>query len=194
MLREVLRGRIWVARPATLVHDGDDLWMFYVPIGTRWYGPAAERKRWIELKAPGAEWDLAERRWDEAHILSFAWPGAGHAVLHVWNGDWTPRHWYVNVEAPLRRFEHGFDTFDHDLDAVVEPDRSSWRFKDEDVVAEGVRLGAYDARGAEAFRREAERGVRRILDREPPFDHEWGVWRPDPWWSLPVLPDGWDRL
>jgi hypothetical protein len=192
VLRDVLRGKVWAARPATMVRDADDLKMFYIPPGTTWYGP--DRQDWVRLKAPGATWELRPRRWSDAHVLSFAWPGAGHAVLHFWNDAWEPTHWYVNVEAPLRRFELGFDTLDHDLDAVVEPDRASWSWKDEDHVAEGIRLGAYTPDDAAAFRREAERGLRRLFDREPPFDREWSDWRPDPAWPFPELPQGWQRV
>lgn len=195
VLRELLRGRVWVARPATLVRDAEDLWMFYISPGTRWYGPASNEPRpWVRLKAPGADWTLEERQWAGAHVLSFAWPGAGHAVLLMWDEEWEPRHWYVNVEAPLRRFELGFDTFDHDLDVLVEPDRSSWRWKDEADVEEGVRLGAYTEEQAAVFRREGDRGLGRILDREPPFDREWWSWRPDPSWPTPELLEGWDRV
>jgi hypothetical protein len=177
-----------------MVRDADDVWMFYLPIGNRWLGPAAPKEHLIRLKAPGAEWALEERTWTGAHVLSFAWPGAGAAVLHFWDEAWTPTSFYVNVEAPLVRFDLGFDTFDHDLDVVVEPDRSSWRWKDEDVVAEGIELGVYSPEQATAFRREAERALRRVLDREPPFDREWGDWRPDPGWPAPVLQPGLERL
>ncbi|HEX6331074.1 MAG TPA: DUF402 domain-containing protein [Actinomycetota bacterium] len=192
-LRDVVGGRLLSARPATVVRDHDQGWMFFLPIGNRWYGPDAPRP-WVALKSHGADWRLTEHRWTAAHVLSFAWPGAGHAVLHFWDEEWTPVCWYVNVEAPLERAAVGFDTLDHDLDVVVEPDRSSWRWKDEEDVAEGVRLGAYTPEQALEFRHEAERGLRRVLDREPPFDRDWSGWRPDPLWPEPVLPDGWDRL
>lgn len=192
LLRDVVDGRVLVARPATVVRDDERGWMFSIPVGTAFLRPPTHEPL-VRLKAPGAEWTLEERRWDDAHVLSFAWPGAGHAVLHLWEPDWRPRCWYVNVEAPLRRFAGGFDTLDHDLDAVLEPDRSSWRWKDEAHVAEGVRLGAYSADDAAAFRREAERGLRRLLDREPPFDREWADWRPDPAWDPPRLPPGSDE-
>jgi hypothetical protein len=188
VLRETLRGRLWAARPMTVVLDADDGWRFFLPMGNRWLGPAGAKEHLVRLKAPGASWTVEERRWTEAHVLSFAWPGAGAAVLHFWDGDWNPTCWYVNVEAPLRRFELGFDTFDHDLDIVIEADRSSWRWKDEEDVATGVELGVYSPDQARAFRREAERALRRVLDREPPFDREWADWRPDPSWPLPKLP------
>jgi hypothetical protein len=190
-LRDVSRERILTARPATVVHDDDDRWTFFVPIGSHWYGPDVPMP-WVALKAPGATWRLTQHRWRTAHVLSFAWPGAGHAVLHFWDEDWAPVCWYVNVESPLRRSAIGFDTLDHDLDVVIEPDRSSWRWKDEDHVAQGLRLGAYTEEDAASFRREAERGLRRVLDREPPFDRDWTEWRPDPRWPVPVLPAGWD--
>ena len=162
--------------------------MLYVPIGSRWLGPDHPRP-WVELKAPGAEWQLTEFTWTDTHVLSFAWPGVGHALLHAWDAEWRPLLWYLNIEAPLQRSELGFDTFDHDLDVVIEPDGSAWHWKDEDDVADGVRLGVYTDDDVRAFRREGERGIRRILDREPPFDRDWGDWRPDPSWSVPTLPD-----
>jgi hypothetical protein len=195
VLREVLRGAIWVARPAIVVRDTLDGCMFYIPPGTRWIGPSNEHPRpWVALKAPSTTWSTQTHEWTGAHILSFGWRGAGHAVLQMWDEDWGPMYWYVNVEAPLVRFDAGFDTFDHDLDVVVEPDRTSWRWKDEEDVRLGVALGAYTEEEAEAFRREGERGLRRILDREPPFDRDWWSWRPDPTWPRPELPDGWDRV
>jgi uncharacterized protein len=194
VLRDVLRGAVWAARPATIVRDDADAWMFYLPIGNRWFGPSARKEDRIRLKAPGTSWTLRERRWTEAHVLSFAWPHTGYAVLHFWDASWTPRLWYVNVEAPLRRTELGFDTLDHDLDIEIEPDRSSWRWKDEDVVADGIRLGAYSERDAADFRHQAELGRSRVMEREPPFEREWSDWRPDPAWSVPVLPPGWDRV
>jgi hypothetical protein len=183
-----------VARAATMVRDTDDLWMFYIPPRTRWFGPSPRERPWVALKAPGATWTLEEHTWTDAHVLSFAWPGAGAAVLHFWNEAWTPLYWYVNVEAPLRRFALGFDTFDHDLDIVVEPDRSSWRWKDVDDVAEGIRLGVYTSQDEATFRRAAARALRRLRDREAPFDREWSTWRPDPTWPPPDLAAGWDRV
>lgn len=38
------------------------------------------------------------------------------------------RNWYVNFEHTTRRTESGFDTFD----LVIDPDLSTWTWKDED--------------------------------------------------------------
>jgi hypothetical protein len=190
-LREIWHGRVGNARPVTVVLDEADLTMLYIPVGSRWYGPDHPRP-WVGLKASRADWTLTELTWTRTHVLSFAWPGCGHAVLHFWDRDWRPELWYVNVEAPLGRSPLGFDTFDRDLDIVIDPDLLAWRWKDEDDVAEGVRLGLYTEADVEAFKREAERGLRRILDREPPFDRDWSSWRPDPEWPTPDLPHGWE--
>lgn len=176
----------------TTVIDAEDLWMFYMQPGTRWMAPGRDRSEWVRGKASGVGWTLELRTWTDAHVLSFAFPGAGHALLHFWDPAWTPLYWYVNVEAPLRRSSLGFDTLDHDLDLVIEPDRSSWRWKDEDDVTAGIASGLYTEADAAGFRREAEAGLRRILEREPPFDRDWASWRPDPAWPMPSLPEGWD--
>ena len=195
VLREILRRRVWAARPATVVEDRDDLQMFYVPIGMRWRAPDADgHEALIRTKATSRSWSLVERTWTATHVLSFAWPGAGHAVLHFWDEDWRPIAWYVNVQRPLRRFAVGFDTLDEDLDLVVEPDRSSWRWKDEEDVELGTSLGLYAEDDLGRFRDEGARGRDRLLAREPPFDREWAGWRPDPAWPVPTLPVGWDRV
>ena len=194
-LRERLRGRVWAARPVTVVSDTDAGWIFYIPIGARWRAPdVADRDELIRTKATAPTWSLTERTWAASHVLSFAWPGCEHAVLHFWDAAWRPRRWYVNVERPLERYAAGFDTLDEDLDVLIEPDRSGWTWKDEDDVALGVSLGLYSRADVERFHAEGARGRDRVLEREPPFDREWADWRPDPSWPVPSLPDGWDRV
>jgi hypothetical protein len=193
VLREVLRGRVWAARPAIVVADDPDLRMFYVPMGTRWRAPdVTDREDLLRTKALASSWSLVERTWTRTHVLSFAWPGAEHAVLHFWDEAWRPRSWYVNVERPLERFAVGFDTLDEDLDVVIDVDRSSWAWKDEADVALGAELGLYSPADVERFRVEGARGRDRVLRRESPFDREWADWRPDTSWGTPSLPAGWD--
>ncbi|HYG72601.1 MAG TPA: DUF402 domain-containing protein [Actinomycetota bacterium] len=194
-LRETLRGAVWAARPAIVVRDDEELQMFFLPIGNRWFAAdTRDRDDLIRTKATAAEWRLTARTWTDLHVLSFAWVDAGHAVLHFWDEDWVSRGWYINVQRPLRRFAVGFDTLDEDLDVVIEADRSSWRWKDEDDVALARELGLYTAEDAQRFHVEGARGRDRVLRREPPFDEDWPEWRPDPSWPMPRLPDGWDVL
>jgi hypothetical protein len=190
-LRNVWRGAIVSARPAVVVRDEPSGTMLYVPPRVEWWSPT--RADGSAVRIPSGTWSLRARRWDDTHVLSFAWPGEPHAVLLFWGADWRPRHWYVNLEDPLRRTVIGFDYRDLLLDAVLEPDRSRWEWKDEDELGDAVRDGLVSAGDAARLREEGEGLVRRIVDREPPFDREWWDWRPDPAWAHPTLTDGWDR-
>jgi hypothetical protein len=191
-MREIWRSRIWAARPATVVRDDADLLMLYVTPPMRWMSPRAPGGGW--LRVPGTEWELGEREWDSNRALSFAWPGASHAALLVWDESWTPRTWYVNLQEPLRRTEVGFDYMDEELDALVALDGSSWEWKDEDELAEAVRRGNITPTRAAELPAEGEAIVRRIIDRRTPFDRDSTSWRPDPSWSVPELPAGWETV
>jgi Protein of unknown function (DUF402) len=187
-LRDVWKGVVWAARPALVVEDTLGEVVLFLPVGTRWFAPVRDGRR---LKIPEPGFELAERANEDAHVLSFAWPGSFAAALLLFRRDWSPLHWYVNLEQPLRRTPIGFDTLDLQLDAIVESD--SWRWKDEDELAEAIRRGIIPADQESLLRADGERAVRRILDREPPFDRDWSTWRPHPTWPVPELPGGWQR-
>jgi hypothetical protein len=189
-LRQTWDGRVWAARPATVVEDAPGQTMLFIPIGIRWMAPFRDGQR---LKIPQPEFELVPQRYEEAHVLSFSWPDTWYAVLLFLRQDWEPWSWYVNLEEPPRRTAIGFDSLDHELDVIVELD-GSWRWKDEDDLAESIRRGVIPAEEEPRLRADGERAVRRIVDREPPFDRDWNSWRPDPSWPVPVLPEGWDRV
>ena len=86
----------------------------------------------------------------------------------------------------------GFDTVDHALDVVIELDRSSWRWKDEEELAQAVSDGLFTAQEAAHFRAWGLRAVDRVMSKSAPFDHDWEGWRPDPDWPVPELQEGWD--
>ena len=189
-LRQTWDGRVWAARPATVVEDAPGQTMLFIPIGIHWMAPFHDGQR---LKIPQTEFELVPQRYEETSALSFSWPDTWYAVLLFQRPDGSPSSWYVNLEEPLRRTQIGFDSLDHELDAIVELD-GSWRWKDEDDLAEAIRRGVIPAEEEPRLRADGERAVRRILDREPPFDRDWTPWRPDPSWPVPVLPEGWDRV
>ena len=188
-LREVWEGRVWSARPATVVEDADEQIMLFIPSHARWMAPFSDGRR---LKIQQPDYELVEQPY-KAHVLSWAWPGSSAAVLLFYEEDWSPSHWYVNLEDPLRRSPVGFDTLDHKLDVTVELD-GTWRWKDEDQFDEIIELGILSAEDAAPLREEAQSAVHRVLQRRPPFDRDWLGWRPDPSWPSPMLPEGWDRV
>lgn len=188
-LREIWDGRVWSARPSTVVEDLAEQTTLFTPAGIAWFATSNDGRR---LRVPQSGFELVEQRWDEAHVLSIAWPGRWAAALLLARLDWSGARWYVNVEDPLRRTPVGFDTLDRQLDALVEPD-GTWRWKDEDEFEEAIRRGVTPPEDAPRLRSEAEALVERIVERRPPFDREWMAWRPDPAWPPPILPSGWDR-
>lgn len=188
-LREIWEGRIWSARPVTVVQDAEEQITLFTPAGAHWMAPFRDGRR---LKIQEPEFELVEQPY-KAHVLSFAWPGSSAAVLLFYESDWSPSNWYINLEDPLRRSPVGFDTLDHKLDVIMELD-GSWRWKDEDQLAQIVERGLLHPEDEKRLRAEAEDAVRRILQHEQPFDRDWFGWRPDPSWRAPALPAGWDRV
>ena len=189
-LREVWGGWVFEARPAIVVQDEPWQQTFFVPAGVTFGLPLDENG--IELRLPDRPWDLRirEQGWTNP-VLSFAWPDTPYSIL-VWWVNGVPQQWYVNLQAPLVRTPIGFDTTDHALDVLVALEGTEWEWKDEDELADAVRIGLFSEDDAAWFRHWGERAVEHILLRLPPFDVDWRTWTPDPGWPLPVLSVGWD--
>jgi hypothetical protein len=189
VLREIWHGRVFEARPMIVVQDDPHQTTLYLPGGVRCGLPIGEEGR--ELRLPDGPWRLEIRARGPQPALSFAWPDTPYAVL-LWVAENDHRVWYVNLEDPIQRTSIGFDTVDHALDVVIELDRSSWRWKDEEELSEAVRDGLFSEAQAADFYAWGRRAVERVLAGEPPFDRDWEDWRPDPGWPVPELLDGWD--
>jgi hypothetical protein len=190
VIREVWDGRVFEARPCVVVDDRADKTTLFVPRGTICAVPVDDAG--ARVRVPSGVWGWSRRPTTSA-VLSFAWPEVPYAVLLIWSpGDPRPR-WYVNLQAPLARTTLGFDTTDHVLDVLIPPDRSGWRWKDEQELAEVVSLGLFSPEEAAGFRWWGRRAVEHVLLRQPPFDLEWDGWLPDPAWPIPELPAGWDE-
>jgi hypothetical protein len=182
--------RVFSALPTTVVeHTRDRVVLWLAPeTPVRW--PPARRLPIPELAA--GRWTHAERNWYGARLL-IAEPGAAHSIYVMWGREGEFLGWYGNLEEPWLEQPFGFDTTDHLLDIWIDPDRT-WRWKDEDELAEAVEIGLFTAEQARAFRAEGERVIARIESWTAPFDEGWESWLPDPSWPLPSIPDGWDEL
>ena len=181
-VREVWDGRAWEIRRPIVVEDTPDLIAVYnapgSPVRTA-VGPDGER-----LRLPPPEWSMADASIPtDRRILSLHPPGADHSVLLIWDESWRLLYWYINLEEDRRRNARGFDYEEHVLDIVVQPDMASWRWKDEDELAEAVERGLFTIEQASAFREEGERALEWLLARRPPYDRPWEDWRPPPDWS-----------
>lgn len=193
LLREVHRGRIWTARPATVAAVRNGMTAAYLAPGTHFRVPAhTEHSEVVRRLHDG--WELADYTWTKGRALHLLIPDVAHSI-HLWwlPPDWRFGGWYINLQEPIRPTRFGFDSMDQMLDVVIDPDLS-WRWKDEDELLDAVDLGLLTAYQADAIRAEGERVIERLEAREPPFCDGWESWAPDPSWPLPTLPPGWDRL
>jgi hypothetical protein len=189
-LRETWGGRIFAAIPARVVEDHGDRRTFYIG-PCNWKSAKGADGEWLRL--PVGEWTLHDRP-SEGHLLSFSFDGVAAAPILFWDERWRPRYWYVNLETPPTPTPIGFDFTDHVLDVLVSINRTTVTWKDEDELEQAIRLGLFTAREADRFRENGERAVERLVNREPPFDRDWTDWRPDPAWTAPDLPDGWELV
>ncbi|MEV0126610.1 DUF402 domain-containing protein [Streptomyces sp. NPDC050703] len=76
--------------------------------------------------------------WQETELLLWKPPTAWFSINAFFTAAGL-RNWYVNFEHPTRRSEAGFDTFDLTVDLVIDPDLTSWQWKDEDEYAHALR-------------------------------------------------------
>jgi hypothetical protein len=193
LFREVYRGRLWTARPATVAAVRDDLIALYLAPGTIFKVPTDTTRETI-LERLHSGWQLRDHVWSRGRTLHLLRPGVAHSI-HLWwlPPDWRFGGWYINLQEPIRPTALGFDSMDHVLDVVIDPDLS-WRWKDEKELATAVDLGLMTLEHARDIRGEGERVIGQLEARQPPFCDGWEHWQPDAGWSIPELPTGWDKL
>jgi hypothetical protein len=196
-MRDVL-GRVWVGRVAADDERGLALW---IKVGSAFRDVAAVDGRTFR-QVPFVEWpatakSLRDLRWRGYDVLMLHPAGAAYSVWLFFGAAGEFRNWYVNLERPYVRWADdraaGIDTVDYDLDLVVEPDRS-WRWKDEDeFTAFLAHPEIYWVDDGDAVWQSGWEVVKLIEAGAYPFDGTWCDFRPDPRWSMPAAPPGWDR-
>lgn len=190
LFRFVWPGQVFSAMPTTVVEHTHDRVVLWIAPGTPVKWPLGRRLA-IPSIARG-DWTCEDARWFGGRLV-IAEADAAHSIYLTWDEAGELIGWYVNLEDPWRKSPFGFDTTDHLLDVWIDPDRS-WRWKDEDHLAEALEIGLFTAEEAKAMRAEGERVIERIETWSAPFDEGWEEWRPDPDWPLPSIRAGWDSL
>lgn len=177
--------------PAIVVQDTENLTALYWQSGTHWKDVSKHASAQEVLAS--TKLTIVDHVWEETDVLFLALPGESYAVWLMWEqGQGKLRCWYINLETPLLRTPIGFDTMDHELDIVIRPDRSEWRWKDEEAFREWEAAGVYSAGEALEIRAEGERVLQRLKANLSPFGDGWEEWRPPSGWVIPVLPHDWD--
>ncbi|MGN6486128.1 MAG: DUF402 domain-containing protein [Thermomicrobiales bacterium] len=182
--------------PATLVDTMSSYLACFVPSGTPMLrllpSPDASLPRVLsphQIEAP--DLSLVSQTWTGKNVLIMI-PMGGHYAIHArWRSDWTFLGWYVNLQKPIVVRPDRWITEDQFLDIVVQPDRA-WAWKDEDELAEAVRIGRLPADEAALLTAVGESLIPRIERAEWPFSPAIASWRPDPSWRTPAIPAGWE--
>ncbi|MEU1802069.1 DUF402 domain-containing protein [Streptomyces sp. NPDC019937] len=188
---------IHICRPVTVVRDSPELLAVWLAPGTACVKPQLADGTQVHREPLSTRYTkprvTALSQWFGTGVLKLARPGDPWSVWLFWERDWRFKNWYVNLEEPLARWSGGVDSEDHFLDIAVYPDRS-WEWKDEDEFAQAQRAGLMPGEQAERVWAAGRAAMRLIDSWDAPFREGWEEWRPDPSWTVPVLPADWDRI
>ena len=198
--QEEWRDRLWAVRPLTVVEDTPQRLLLWIPEGTvrkvpvtppTRPDPPTPQARTIE-NLHHCDWALK----DHVSGVSCLWilhPDAWHAIWVSWSEPGIHLGWYVNFQRPFSRTDKGIEAMDLMLDIVVYPDMS-WRWKDDEEFDEIANRNIFEESTVTKVREVAAKVIDGIEAKAAPFSEPWESWIPDPRWSVPVLPEGWEPL
>ncbi|MPZ48826.1 MAG: DUF402 domain-containing protein [Dehalococcoidia bacterium] len=198
VVQDVWRGRLWTARPMTVVVDDGQHLALWSPKGTVWKGSTTppsrprpeERLERILQCLDLCDWILQDRSL-EMDLMWLLEPDIGYSVTLNWTGSGQPGSWYVNLQEPFERSHQGIRTMDLMLDVIVRRD-GTWSWKDEEEFEAAVERGLLSSGKAAWLRDQAMQAIANVTSQETMFTQPWLGWRPDPAWGIPVLPEGWE--
>jgi hypothetical protein len=186
LLRSLYQDRVRWCFPHRYVGTWDGRLGFYCQPGS--HGKVVKRaaKRtgsyidyWIGTDPP------FDHHWNSTNVLRFIRAGDQHTVEVWWDVEWQLLGWYINLQSPTVVSELAIDSIDWALDVDVDSD-GTWRWKDEDDLAEIVSRGILSNEQATQVRAEGERVI-----RAHPWPSGWESWRPPAEWSPLAFPANW---
>ena len=203
VVRNVFEGRVQTVFPSIVVADTPELVVTWLPVETPVLNgvsePATVPDRYTVHLSPedmlAKEWTMVERNWHTSGTLRIKNPRAMWSLWVFWHPEMSDvKAWYINVDAPYKRSRLGFDTWDMFLDVVVQPDRKSWEYKDEDEFADAIAAGVFTELEAQNVRDAAAKALQTVAENRPPFDNMSARWRPDVLWEIPQIPNDWEQV
>jgi len=201
-LRGIYNHRVSYIQSAIVVHDHPEEVALAVLPGAECYAPegyihgkhgsAGHWDRWDDYVK--GDWKMEKYAWHTNRVLILLQPKKYYASVYFWQaatGDFLC--YYINFQLPFRRNKIGFDSFDLELDIVIEP-TYEWCWKDMDDYQTGIERGIILSEWTEEIDAAKQEIFDKLEKRQYPYDGAWLNWMPDPIWSPPTLPDNWDKV
>jgi protein associated with RNAse G/E len=201
-LRGVYQDRVTYVQSARVIKDTENEIILLVQPGAECAAPAGYiRHRQTDI----TKWDrwretlenslnLETYIWHTNRFLIFLEPEKYFSTIYIWE-DASDRFdcYYINFQLPISRSHCGFDTFDLELDIIINPDLT-WEWKDEEAYQQGIRSGGI----IDAWVKQIEHAQKEVFSRIEhglyPIDQSWLGWRPDISWEKTKLPVNWDKV
>lgn len=191
-----LRGvsnKVFWAYPTIVVQDLPELIVLYMPAGV--VGKDTDHKPTPRELLTPEKINIVDCQWERTDVLFLIVPGDSFSTYLMWEtGTRNLNCWYINLQEPIRRTGIGFDTMDHMLDVVIQPDMAEWKWKDDGEFTEAQKVGVYSMEKARQIRAEGVRALRLVTTERRSLYEEWMRWQADPAWGLPELSRHWDEV
>jgi len=196
--RGIYNQQIWHAMPVIVVNDSPEELALAILPGADGFVPEGYsegkqngKRRWDFRDKP---WKLDRHVWHTHRVLILLEPQKYYDIEYFWDDESDEfKCFYVNFQLPFQRSHSGIDALDLELDIVINPD-FSWRWKDVDDYQKAIDSGLILKEWANEIEGAKLEVLERLEKRSYPFDKSWLNWRPDPGWSAPKLPAGWDKV
>lgn len=200
-LRGMYAGRPWYVQSATVVKDNPDEIALLVMPGAECvahygyihqkHGPNGKWDRWRDML--NQYWRLEKYAWHTNRFLILLKPDEFYETIYIWQHETNIfQCYYINFQLPFERSHCGFDTFDLELDIVIEPDYC-WNWKDADDYQHGIEAGILRADWVRGIENAQKDIFDKLEQRTYPLDGCWLDWKPDPAWKTSILPAGWEK-
>ncbi|HEX2993883.1 MAG TPA: DUF402 domain-containing protein [Anaerolineales bacterium] len=196
--RGIFRNRVWHAMPTFVVKDTPQELVLAVLPGTLckvekdYCRRDKDSKRIWDFK--DTDWDLSDYIWHTNRVLLILEPGKYYSTNLFWNHETNEFiGYYINFQSPYRRHHRGIDALDLELDIDIDPELV-FGWKDVDDYQKAIRCGIIPPECVKGIEAAIPEITNRLGKRQYPFDGSWLDWVPDPSWSPPPLPEGWDKI